>query len=155
MKKIKLKIGDEVQIDPNRSTKCEKCGAKVWLAEHKIGIIRVEEIAKGVYYTMSIIIDEEYFEDKIGELKNHIARVEKEPDLFDNAKNEIANTKERIKEAEAEKEELRKKETGEFVAIVHSADFDKDMLTITLPEENLLQVVAIRKDSEAFIVNLK
>ena len=49
MKTIKLKIGDEVQIDPNRSTKCEKCGAKVWLAEHKIGIIRIEEIAKGVY----------------------------------------------------------------------------------------------------------
>lgn len=106
-------------------------------------------------YAMSIVIDEDYFADRIGDLKAHISRVEKEPDLFDNAKNEIANTKDSIKAVEDEKEELRKKETGEFVAVVHSADFDKDILTITLPEENLLQVVAIRRDAEAFIVNLK
>lgn len=120
----------------------------------KIKSLDVVEVVKSSYM-MTIVIDESYFQEKIDEINEHIEEIEKEPDLFDNAEKEIKASKKAISDVESCREELRKKETGEFGAEVKVVDFDKDLLTLTIPEENLLQVVAIRKDIDAFIVNLK
>lgn len=106
-------------------------------------------------YSINIEIDEEYFANKISSIESKIKDVEAKPDMFEDYKTTLKSLKENIEGVKEEKETLKGMEIDEFAVVVEQVDFAKDILTLEIPEEVVADLIKLRHDVEAFVVNLK
>lgn len=109
-------------------------------------------------YKIGIEIDEEYFAKQVDDLENEIKSVEAKPDLFDDSATTIRSLKDNIKEVAKDKknfEALLAKSLAEFGGRVDIADFNKDTMVIAVPENIVADLINIRHNVNAFVVNLK
>lgn len=101
-------------------------------------------------YSASVRVDNEHFDKQVEGLQKEIAKVEAQPDLFDDMKGEVARLKSEIKDVEVSRKECEKMEVDSFVATVEIVDFSKDTITLRIPEEALLEIVKIREKFSLF-----
>jgi len=106
-------------------------------------------------YQVSISVDDEYFANQVVDLENQIKNAESKPDMFEDFKATVRSLKDNIKGVEVEKKSFEELEIPEFFGVVGVADFSKDTMILSVPEEIVPALIKIRHNVEAFIVNLK
>jgi len=106
-------------------------------------------------YVINIKIDDEYFSKKEDEIKQKIKDVEAKPDMFENYKETIQSLQDNMKGIESTKEELSELEIADFNATVTLADFTKDILTLKIPENVIINIINLRHEDKSFVVELK
>ena len=106
-------------------------------------------------YSVAIEIDESFFNERIDEINQRITGVERQPDMFENGEGQIKEYKNQIKEIEREKRDAEKMEIEEFVAVVKSVDFEKNLMILEVAEDIVLNIIGIRKNLDAYLANLK
>lgn len=106
-------------------------------------------------YAINIKIDDDFFAKKIDEKKQEIKDAEAEPDLFNDFKAAIKELNNEIKAIEAEKKSLDKLSIPDFNARVTQADFTKSTFILEIPESVIMNIINIRHNVEAFVVELK
>jgi len=106
-------------------------------------------------YSINISIDEEYFAQRVEELNNKIKNAEAKPDMFEDYKGTIQSLKDNIKGVELDKKEAEELEIEDFTATVSQVDFSKDTLLLEIPEEVVADIIKLRHNVEAYVVNLK
>lgn len=126
--------------------------ADVWQIKMKSSF-ELTEAKRG--YSVAIEIDESFFNERIDEINQRISGVERQPDMFENGEGQIKEYKNQIKEIEKEKKDAEKMEIEEFVAIVKSVDFEKNLMILEVAEDIVLNIIGIRKNLDAYLANLK
>lgn len=106
-------------------------------------------------YGISIIIDQDYFADKVQDLENRIEDVKAKPDMFEDYKKTLKSLEDNIDQVDIDRKELAELEISEFSALVNMVDFSKGILTLEIYEDVIGEIIKIRHDVEAFVVNLK
>lgn len=101
-------------------------------------------------YSASVVVDNEHFDKQVESVKKEIAKIESQPDLFDDAKSEVNRLKSEIKDIEVERKECEKLEVKNFTATVEVVDFSKSTIAMRIPEESLLEIVKIREQFSKF-----
>jgi hypothetical protein len=109
-------------------------------------------------YQVGILVDDEHFAEKVSKIEEEITNAKATPDLFEDFKSTIKSLEMDIKKVEKEKkdfEALISKSLADFQGIVAVADFDKDTFIINVPESIVPDLINIRHNVDAFMVNLK
>jgi len=109
------------------------------------------------FYSTSIMVDNDFFDNKIKSLEREIAEVESNPDMFAGHKKTIKDLNDKIKFVEEDRERLSSLAIAEFPSNVEIADFVKGTLVLTIPENIIGELIKIRHDiqSGAFMAMLK
>lgn len=109
-------------------------------------------------YKIGIEIDEDYFAEQVADIEREISSAEAKPDLFDDVATTIRSLKDNIKGIAKDKknfEALLSNTLADFSGRVDVADFSKDTLIIAVPESIVADLINIRHNVNAFVVNLK
>lgn len=101
------------------------------------------------------MIDEEYFAEKINDINEEITKTEANPDMFEDFKTTVRSLKDNIKIIENEKKDFEAMEIEEFAGRVEQVDFTKDTMVLTIPEAIVPDLIKLRHNVEAFVVDLK
>lgn len=103
-------------------------------------------------YAASVRVDNEHFDRQVESVQNEMAKVEAQPDLFDDQKGELARLKNELKAIEANRKECEKLEVDSFTVAIEVVDYSKSVITMRVPEEALLEIVKIREKFSLFVM---
>lgn len=106
------------------------------------------------HYTASILVDNDHFDEQVKEVQEEIAEVKSQPDMFEDWKKEIARLEKSIDEINKQRKDIKSKEIKDFTLTTEVADYKNDTLKFSISEEQLLQIAAIRKEFNLFVVQL-
>lgn len=107
-------------------------------------------------YHVNILVDNEYFDFQVKDIDNQIQKCVDKPDMFEDwkkTKSSLEVNRAGIEEARADAKGLEIE--NDFDGWVEVADFNKGVLTISVPEEVIPDIIQIRNNIEAYLVNLK
>lgn len=103
-------------------------------------------------YNASVRVDHEYFDKQAKDVQKEIAKVEAQPDLFDDSRGELARLNDDLKDVEARRKEAEKLEVESFVAAIEVVDYSKAIVTMRIPQVALLEIVKIRESFSSFVM---
>ena len=106
-------------------------------------------------YKMSIQVDDEYFDKKIDVIQHKINERKSNPDMFGDFKSSVKGLEKDIDKVNADRTDAEELEIPEFEVAVVTADFVAGKLALQIPEDRVEDVIKIRKQVEAYVVNLK
>jgi len=75
--------------------------------------------------------------------------------MFEDYKATIKSLKENIEGVKTSQKEAEELEIDDFSVVVSQVDFSKDTLLLEIPEEVVGDIIKLRHDVEAYVVNLK
>lgn len=75
--------------------------------------------------------------------------------MFEDYKKTLKSLEDNIDQVDIDRKELAELEISEFSALVNMVDFSKGILTLEIYEDVIGEIIKIRHDVEAFVVNLK
>lgn len=127
--------------------------ASDWMLKIKTLFDSIPEAKRS--YKANIKVNDNYFDAKIDVLNMKIDERERNPDMFGDGKKSIASLQKDIAKVQSEREAAEELEIDEFDADVALADFDKNILLFKIPDSIIEDIIKIRQNVEAYIVELK
>jgi len=106
-------------------------------------------------YEMSVVVNDDFYEEELEDLKLSIEDLKKTPDLLGENKKRIKGWKKEIVRIKEVLKSYKKNEIKKFPATVQIVDFNKSVMVLSIPEEVVPGIMAIRVDIEKYLANLE